>query len=210
MYTKFNDLTGQRFGKLTVISRATRPGVKIRWLCQCDCGNAKTIEAGNLGTNTHSCGCIRNTQGGMTRAHPLWRRWSNMVERCTKPTCKDFHNYGGRGIQVCDRWLHFPNFVADMQATHFDGASIERKDNERGYSPDNCAWETTKAQGRNKRTNHVISSPWGVITIAEAAERMGIRQGAFKSRIKDEWTYEELFDPRYARKLHKSRGRLRS
>lgn len=147
----FKDLTGKRIGKLVILGphpKRTSYNM-IRWICQCDCGNKKLITTSNLGRNTKSCGCIRNTQGGLTRKHALWGRWSTMHQRCNDPNDK---NYGGRGISVCERWLSFELFLEDLEATFFKGASLDRYPNNNGnYEPTNVRWATPKQQAQNRR-----------------------------------------------------------
>lgn len=199
----FNDLTGQRFGKLVCIGVETRakratetsPAVETSWRCRCDCGNEKVVRLCNLGYNTNSCGCIRNTQGAHTRKHPLWKTWSGMHQRCNDANCRSYPDYGGRGIAVCERWQSFPNFLEDMEATYFKGASIDRKDVNGNYEPSNCRWATSKEQGRNRRYNVFINTPWGRVTVAEAAERMNIPQRVLRGRIRKGWSEERIFDP---------------
>jgi hypothetical protein len=108
-----------------------------------------------------------------------------MLARCYQPKHPQWHNYGGREIKitVCKRWLVFENFWADMGPTYQPGLTIERINNALGYFPENCIWETRKAQGRNRRTNRIIATPWGEMTIAEAAERVGLSQSTFGKRL---------------------------
>ena len=194
----FKDLTGKRFGRLTVVGpHPVRTGYKmIRWICKCDCGNEKLITTANIGKNTNSCGCIRNTQSGLTRNHPLWARWNSMIERCEMETSNGYSNYGGRGIKVCKRWKSFPLFLEDMEAGYQPGLSIDRIDNNKGYSPKNCRWATAKVQGRNRRCSIMIETPWGIMNVAEAAERIGMERNRFRTRVKLGWTTAQLFDPR--------------
>jgi hypothetical protein len=193
----FIDFTGRQFGRLTVIRRAENTKSRMtQWLCRCECGTEKAITVANLGSNTNSCGCLRNTQGALTRKHPLWGVWSGMIQRCTDHNCEAYPNYGGRGIVVCERWRSFPNFLEDMEASFFKGASIERDDVNGDYEPSNCRWATSKEQGRNKRNSIMIETPWGRMNIAEAAERIGMDRSRFKTRVKLGWTTEQLFDPR--------------
>ncbi len=187
---RFVDLTGARFGRLTVVSCAQRRKNKDEsrdtvWLCRCDCGNEKAIDRGNLKNgSTNSCGCIRDVQGGKTRAHPLWKRWSAMISRCSNPRDKDFKNYGARGITVCERWRHFPNYLEDMEASYRPGTSIDRINNDRGYSPDNCRWVDVITQNKNRRTNRIIDTPWGKMPVCDAADRAGLPRAALHARIR--------------------------
>ena len=166
------NLIGQQFGKLIVTALAKERGADggARWICLCDCGKETVVNRGNLIANTASCGCIRNTQGSLTRRHPLWRRWSNMHERCKNK--KKFPHYGGRGIAVCARWNSFRNFLADMESTFFNGASIDRINNDGNYEPDNCRWATAQQQIVNRRCSVIIDTPWGQMNVADAANKM--------------------------------------
>jgi hypothetical protein len=145
--------------------RLAKPPTRRRCLCLCECGRKFFAWAASLKTgNTQSCGCLRNTRT-KTRAqeyaepysmrshplNPLYNRWVGMVERCTSPASPKWKDYGGRGITVCDRWLRFDNFLADMGVPP-EGLSIDRKDNDGPYTPENCRWATAKEQRANQRT----------------------------------------------------------
>lgn len=191
------DLTGARFGKLVVSGlhpERTKNG-GTQWICRCDCGNEKVIRICNIGHNTNSCGCVRNTQSSLTRKHPLWSRWAGMIARCTKPTCKDYPKYGTRGIKVCERWMRFPNFLEDMEASFVAGATIDRINNDGNYEPTNCRWASARQQNRNRRCSNNIETPWGKISVAEAAERLEMPRSRFATRVRLGWSDAELFDP---------------
>lgn len=194
----FKDLTGKRFGKLTVIGpHPVRTGYNmIRWICKCDCGTDTLVTTGNIGKNTNSCGCYRNTQGSLSNKHRLWATFSTMHSRCEKERDKNYANYGGRGIKVCKRWKSFLLFLEDMEAGYRPGLSIDRINNNKGYSPNNCRWATPKQQTRNRRCSVMIDTPWGVMNVAEAAERIGMDRSRFRARVKLGWTTNELFDPK--------------
>lgn len=199
------DLTGVRFGKLVVSGlhpERTSYGT-TRWICNCDCGNEKIIAVGNIGKNTNSCGCIRNTQGSYSHSHPLYKRWTAMLDRCTNERSKDYKRYGERGISVCKRWRHFPSFLEDMENSFFAGATLERKNNDGDYDPENVHWATTAQQARNKRRSVIINTPWGQMNVAEAAERLGMSRERFSKRVKLGWTTTQLFDPKNNKRLTK-------
>ena len=106
--------------------------------------------------------------------HPLYPRWIAIKRRCYGVTAPDYPRYGGRGIKLCERWGRFSAFVEDMEPTFRSGMTLERIDNDGDYSPENCRWATQKEQQRNRNNNIAVDTPWGRMTIAEAAERSGI------------------------------------
>lgn len=152
------DLTGQRFGAWTVVRfGAQRPTGQTTWLCRCDCGVEREVVAQTLRMGlTSSCGCMKGaaiakakrTHGGSYKAS--YAVWKDMIRRCTVKSAPNYKNYGGRGIQVCERWQDYLNFVADMGEPP-KGLSIERKDNDGNYEKDNCIWATRTEQNSNRR-----------------------------------------------------------
>jgi hypothetical protein len=131
---------------------------------------------------------------GMTE-HPVYAVWRSMLARCQNKKHKAYHNYGGRGIQVCPRWKSFESFWEDMKAGYEPGLSIERLDNNKGYYKKNCAWVNRKAQGRNTRFNHIIETPKGRMTIAEASELSKIGKTTLLYRSNAQCPKERMFDP---------------
>ena len=162
---KLVDRTGQKFGKLLVINQAGRNELKkVLWKCRCDCGNEISIVAGSLVTgNTTSCGCVipNFKHGGWKNAS--YNTWRAMIRRCTKPQDKDYKRYGGIGITVCDRWLSYVNFVADMGEPIGD-ETLDRINVYGNYEPSNCRWAGIKVQNRNVKIR--ANSKTGVIGVS--------------------------------------------
>jgi hypothetical protein len=124
------------------------------------------------------------TKGG--RHSPEHATWTNMLQRC-RPESADRAMYFDRGIRVCDRWLTFDNFIADMGPRPV-GGSLDRRDNAKGYSPDNCRWATASEQARNRRSARLVTALGETMTLAAWAERTGINYATLKQRLKLGWS----------------------
>lgn len=204
------DLTGQRFGYLTVIERngtSTGKVQKARWLCKCDCGNTVTRESQYLRskhrTTPRSCGCHHGNETHKMSYTPLFSVWTGMKRRCLQPKDKDWHNYGARGITVCERWRDsFENFYADLHEGYQKGLTLDRIDVNGPYSPENCRWATPEQQGNNTRTNVFIDTPKGRMTVSQAARAFGVKVVTLQARLwRYGWSVERaLFEPVHPRK----------
>jgi len=186
------DLTAKRFGRLLVKGLHSRSDGVTRWNCLCDCGKTKIVRHANLGTNTFSCGCFRNTQNGLSRKHPLWKRWVTMLDRCNRPDHHQYRNYGGRGIKVCKRWISFPNFLEDMESSYRRGLTIDRIDVNGDYSPENCRWASPMQQSNNRRDNIRITFNGVTKTIQEWNRLCGFKKWTMYDRhIRSGWSAEK-------------------
>lgn len=190
---QFHNLTGRIFGRLAVKSFAGDG----YWNCLCECSKIVRVFRGSLTQGfTKSCGCLNSEvassrflrhgysikfQNG--REQPEYSVWCKMKSRCFRHQDKSYPNYGGRGITVCERWMKFENFIADMGDRPSDKHSIERLRVNENYEPSNCVWATKREQSRNTRKTRLITL-WGFTgIIADVAEHFGIHGGTLRSRF---------------------------
>lgn len=204
-------LEGRKFGRLLVLRKANKSPF---WICLCDCGTEKSVSGYNLLKSiASSCGCItkerlteknkRNATHRMTgtRLHNIW---DTMKARCYRPNSKDFKNYGGRGIMICEEWkMSFETFYEwSMNNGYGDHLSLDRVDVNVDYEPSNCRWATTKEQGNNTRINRHITINRQTKTIAEWSDISGIGPKALRYRIEAGWDEKDLLLPVGVQKVY--------
>lgn len=174
------DMIGKTFGRLTVL-RATKRDGRLAYTVVCSCGVEKDVNAYNLIRSTRSCGCLtterrvaRNTKHGM-RSSKEYQCWADIIARCTNPRAHAYADYGARGVTVCERWYLFENFIEDMGMRPV-GMSIERKDVNGNYEPDNCVWASNETQANNRRglRKYMVEGEW--LTASQLGRRWGITQ----------------------------------
>ncbi len=198
-HPRFQDLTGKPYGRWTVLGYAGWVRGGYRFWCQCSCGSSPKLIRSALLKNGHStsCGCFRaelsrkqlTVHGGCgTKEYGVWR---TMLNRCRDPKNERFSYYGGRGVVVCDRWLDFVNFLADMGPRPSAAHQLDRfPDNDGPYAPDNVRWATRKEQGRNKRNNRLMTSGGETLPLSAWAERLHVAQGTIRNRLRRGWSEE--------------------
>lgn len=207
---RYEDLTGKRFGRLTVLERTDnhikKNGDKeTAFLCCCDCGNVRKVLAYNLKSgHTLSCGCLglehrtkTRTKHGETGTR-LYRIWHHMKERCNDNKNARFFDYGGRGIKICEEWqISYEAFREWAVSNGYaDTLTLDRINNDKGYSPGNCRWVTPKEQANNTRKNRLISYKNITHTLAEWADIVKIKPVTIAYRLNSGWTIEDaLFKP---------------
>ena len=203
----FNDLTGLRFGRLTVTELSERTGKNGEryWKCECDCGSTKDVSASALLSGySKSCGCLKKEllQNSRSKNKRLYQVWQDMKQRCYNPKNKYYRRYGGRGISVCEEWLkeYEPFYQWAISNGYEKGLQLDRTDNDGNYCPENCRWATPKQNSNNRSCIVFITYAGETHTRTEWAEITGIPLGTIKKRYKNGKTPEEILCADYRRK----------
>lgn len=198
---------GDKVGRLTLISRShkkTARSTNLIWKCKCDCGKASVAHQANLASGiTSSCGCFsREIRGVAQITHgesdkaPEWFSWMNMIQRCENKKDPAYKNYGGRGIHVCRKWRKsYTAFLADVGRRPSSSHTINRKNNNKGYSPRNVNWADRFEQARNRRSNVILKVNGISKTAIEWARLLSIRPTTLYGRLRKGWSLEEALTP---------------
>lgn len=200
------EISGQRYGRLIVIERAGRDKRKYAtWKCQCDCGNEVIKRSYYLRRAVKpSCGCWKkemasrlHTKHGKRNTR-LYEIWKAMKQRCSNPNHAKYEYYGGKGVEVCSEWQNdFQAFYDWAMANGYaDNLTIDRIDNDKGYSPNNCRWETVKNQHNHTSANRYITYNGEIHTLAEWGEIVKIKPSTIYDRLSCGWSVERALTTR--------------
>jgi len=190
------DITGMRFDRLIA-----REYVGLgKWRCVCDCGNICNAHGSDMRRGKiRSCGCLNQEvakTGDRRRTHgmagtPEYRSWTGMINRCTNPSARGYHRYGGRGIEVCERWINsFEAFYEDMGPRPV-GTSIDRIDFNGNYEPENCRWADIETQNSNTSTTVLITAKSETKSLGAWARELGVSTVAIRYRLKKGMSHED-------------------
>lgn len=193
-------MTGTRVGRLTVIAKAERTkSGKTQWLCKCDCGNEVIVSRRHLkDASTKSCGCYRrehssqaNRTHGMRKTR-LYRIWTGIKDRCNNPKSKYWKRYGGRGITVCENWNNSFDAFYEWATNngYTENLTLDRKDNDLGYCPENCRWATYQEQENNRSNNVLYLIDGETLTLAQLSRKVGLTRAITAKKYKENRIYE--------------------
>ncbi len=212
------DLIGERYGRLTVIAKSGQEKEKHRrslWLCECDCGKQKIVTTDHLKSgSTKSCGCLKREVAtaqileysaqnpGARRTHgatgkKIYWAYQHMMERCYSPQSERFISYGARGICVCDEWKNNPKAFVDWSLSNGfeEDLTLDRINVNGDYCPENCRWVSWDVQANNKRSSVYVNVRGEKLTLAQVAQKYGLRKGTVWWRHHHGWEDEDLIKP---------------
>lgn len=198
-------MIGQKFGRLTVLEELPERKHNTRvYRCKCDCGNIIDVRKDMLKNgNTKSCGCLQreaaSVVGKNKRTHGksktrLYSIYHHIINRCYNKNTRNYQNWGGRGIKICDAWLNdFMNFYSwAINNGYHEGLSIDRINVDGNYEPDNCRWATSKEQGNNRRTSIFLTYNGKTQTLKQWSEELGCKYGTMNVRYHEGWPVKEI------------------
>ena len=200
------DFTGRTFGRLEVLRLHERLQKEAYWFCKCACGTEKIVSGGSLRNGAKSCGCVRieasrrsavmlSKTHGKSRS-PLYRVWQSMKDRCLNQNCHAYSIYGGRGITICADWLDYLEFEKWAESNGYEkGLSLDRIDNDCGYSPANCRWADHVVQCNNKSNNRTLTHHGKTMTISQWSRELGIKKATLFSRVRQGLSADEILNP---------------
>lgn len=201
-----NDIVGKYFRELKVIEYSNksqnintkgRMVTKHYYRCECNCGNKNYIaeRQGLLHGTVRSCGCLSKKKNHGESKTRLYRVWTNMKDRCYNERNDEYTRYGGRGIRVCEEWVHNYRSFRDWSKSngYNNKLTIDRIDNNKGYSPDNCKWATYEVQANNTSRNHLIEYKGETKTLSEWSKFLKISYTTLRKRFNDGWDTERAF-----------------
>ena len=204
MYIRYNDISGQKFGRLTALYKLHNTKGRTKWLCVCECGKLTEVSCDHLTSgHTKSCGCLRKNECKKvhtkhSKCHTrIYNIWVKIKSRCYNENDICFYNYGARGIAVCDEWKDdFQAFYDWSMANGYDDSlTIDRIDNNKCYEPNNCRWATQKQQQRNRRNNRHFTYNGETHCLSEWCEILGLKYKTVMARINDyKWTIKRALE----------------
>lgn len=204
--SKIDDITGKKYNMLTVVGIAEHDPIK--WLCKCDCGNYTKVSTGNVKQGrVKSCGCLSHVGNPKHNLNGtrIYRIYKHMINRCYRPNVPAYPDYGGRGITVCKAWreniLNFYKWA--MKNGYQDNLSLDRKNNNRGYTPQNCRWTTSKEQSNNKRSNLEVTYNGKTQTLSEWCEELSLNYSKIYTRIVRGWDVADALEYDYDARIIK-------
>lgn len=198
------NLSGLKFNKLTVIGFDKYIRTTAYWICECECGNKKSIQQTHLKSGkTKSCGCIKkkNANYFYETNERLYNIWKGVKARCLNKNKKRYSDYGGRGIKICEEWKNAENFIQwALENGYKDNLTLERINVNGNYEPSNCKWVTTKEQAKNKRNSKIVIYDNNEYCLSDIIERLNLENE--KVKIRNYITYHKLKDvTKYLNKL---------
>jgi hypothetical protein len=200
---KINDIMGKKFGRLTPIRMAKERNNRgsVQWDCLCDCGKEHRTTGSNLRTgNIKSCGCLMKEvlkSGVLRRTHGLrdnhlYHIWVTMKGRCSNKNNPKYLSYGARGITISEKWNKFENFFEDMSGSFVEGLQLDRIDNNKGYSKENCRWATRSVQARNRRDTLFVDYEGKKVGLHDLCDNKNIKYSTVHRRMfRDGWSLEK-------------------